>query len=221
MDQDIHVLLMCTSSDIPVHWVLPLLCFFGLRNFETIHHALCHHNSSHMLNEMFMKLSVLREPNMKMCTLVVHVYPGPLSFSRVMPVWTWKFDTIHHALCHHNSSHMLNVYKCRVLGITLEKLNGPGYGTNVYIFILWSCNILSFTNISLSMWEELWWQSAWWIVSNFQVQTGITLEKLNGPGYTCTTNVHIFGYPSPLSFTPVMLLWTEKFWDNSVCTLSS
>ena len=28
--------------------------------------------------------------------------------SRVMPVWTWKFDTIHRALCNHNSSHMLN-----------------------------------------------------------------------------------------------------------------
>ena len=59
-----------------------------------------------LLNEMFVKLSILREPNMKMCTLVV--YPGPLSFSRVMPIWTWKFDTIHRALCHHNSSHMLN-----------------------------------------------------------------------------------------------------------------
>jgi hypothetical protein len=59
-----------------------------------------------MLNEMFVKLSILREPNMKMCTLVV--YPGPLNFSRVMPVWTWKFDTIYRALCHHNSSHMLN-----------------------------------------------------------------------------------------------------------------
>ena len=43
---------------------------------------------------------------MKMCTLVV--YPGPLSFSRVMPIWTWIFDTSHRALCHHNSSHMLN-----------------------------------------------------------------------------------------------------------------
>jgi hypothetical protein len=59
-----------------------------------------------MLNEMFVKLSILREPNMKMCTFLV--YPGPLSFSRVMPVWTWKFDTIHHALCRHNSTHMLN-----------------------------------------------------------------------------------------------------------------
>jgi hypothetical protein len=53
-----------------------------------------------------MKLCTLQDPNMKMCTLLV--YPGPLSFSRVMPVWTWKFDTIHRALCHHNSSHMLN-----------------------------------------------------------------------------------------------------------------
>jgi hypothetical protein len=80
--------------------------FYAFLDFETIHHAYCHHNSSHMLNEMFVKLSILRDPNMKMCTLVV--YPGPLSFSRVMPVWTWKFDTIHCALCHHNSSHMLN-----------------------------------------------------------------------------------------------------------------
>ena len=59
-----------------------------------------------MLNEMFVKHSILRDPNMKMCTLVV--YPGPLSFSRVMPVWTWKLDTIDCALCHHNSSHRLN-----------------------------------------------------------------------------------------------------------------
>jgi hypothetical protein len=35
-----------------------------------------------MLNEMFVKLSMLRDPNMKMCTLVV--YPGPSSFPRIM-----------------------------------------------------------------------------------------------------------------------------------------
>ena len=35
-----------------------------------------------MLNEMFVKLSILRDPNMKMCTLVV--YPGPSSFPRIM-----------------------------------------------------------------------------------------------------------------------------------------
>jgi hypothetical protein len=50
----------------------------------------------------------------------------------------------------HSSEHHHHMYKCIVLGITLEKLNGPGYGTNVHIFILGSCNILSFTNISLS-----------------------------------------------------------------------
>jgi hypothetical protein len=68
-----------------------------------------------VLNEMFVKLSILREPNMKMCTLVV--YPGPLSFSKVMLVWTLKFDTIHRALFHHNSSHMLNemFVKLRIL----------------------------------------------------------------------------------------------------------
>ena len=37
--------------------------------------------------------------------------------------------------------------------IILGKLEGPGYTTNVHIFILGSRNILSFTNISLSMWE--------------------------------------------------------------------
>jgi hypothetical protein len=51
-------------------------CYASLVLF-TIHHALCHHNSSHMLNEMFVKLSILRELNMKMCTLVV--YRGPIS----------------------------------------------------------------------------------------------------------------------------------------------
>jgi hypothetical protein len=56
--------------DIPIHWGLSLF-------FETIHHALGHHNSSHMLNEMFVKLSILQDPNMKMCTLAP--YPSPLS----------------------------------------------------------------------------------------------------------------------------------------------
>jgi hypothetical protein len=41
------------------------------------------------------------------------------------------------------------------MSITLEKLNGSGYTTNVHIFILGSRNMLSFTSISLSMWEEL------------------------------------------------------------------
>jgi hypothetical protein len=103
---------MCTLVGYPSPLRFTPVKLFWTWNFETIHHALCHHNSSHMLNEMFVNL---REPNMKMCTLVV--YPGPLSFSRVMPVWTWKFDTIYHALCHHNSSHMLNemFVKCSIL----------------------------------------------------------------------------------------------------------
>jgi hypothetical protein len=41
--------------------------------FWTIYHALCHHNSSHMLNEMYMKLSILQDPNMKMCTIVPYL----------------------------------------------------------------------------------------------------------------------------------------------------
>jgi hypothetical protein len=99
--------------------------------------------------------------------------------------------------------------------VSLGKLDGPTHpfnigtcGSNVHIFILGSCNILSFTNISLSMWEELWWQSARWIVSNFQVQTGITLEKLYGPGYTTYVHIFILGSRNILSFTNISLsMW--------------
>jgi hypothetical protein len=35
-----------------------------------------------MINQKFMKLCTLQDPNMKMCTLVVH--PGPSSFPRIM-----------------------------------------------------------------------------------------------------------------------------------------
>jgi hypothetical protein len=35
-----------------------------------------------MINQKFMKLCTLQDPNMKMCTLVV--YPGPSSFPRIM-----------------------------------------------------------------------------------------------------------------------------------------
>jgi hypothetical protein len=66
-----------------------------------------------MLNEMFAKLSILRDPNMKMCTLVV--YPSPLNFSRVLGKTEDKL-----------------VLSCKgsfnagqQMGITLEKLNGP------------------------------------------------------------------------------------------------
>ena len=54
------------------HWV----------KFETIRYALCHRKFSYMINQKFMKLCTLQDPNMKMCTLVV--YPGPSSFPRVM-----------------------------------------------------------------------------------------------------------------------------------------
>jgi hypothetical protein len=70
------------SYDIPVHWALTLLCFFGLRNFETIQYALYHRKFSYMINQKFMKLCTLQDPNMKMCTLVV--YPGPSRFPRIM-----------------------------------------------------------------------------------------------------------------------------------------
>jgi hypothetical protein len=35
-----------------------------------------------MINQMFMTLCTLQDPNMKMCTLVG--YPGPSSFPRIM-----------------------------------------------------------------------------------------------------------------------------------------
>ena len=35
-----------------------------------------------MINQKFMKLCTLQDPNMKMCTLVV--YSGPSSFPRIM-----------------------------------------------------------------------------------------------------------------------------------------
>ena len=51
---------LCSIKDFIVHWVLPLLCFFGLRNFETIQYALCHRNFSYMINQKFMKLCTLQ-----------------------------------------------------------------------------------------------------------------------------------------------------------------
>ena len=64
---------LCSIKDFIVHWVLPLL--FGLRNFETIQYALCHRKFSYMINQKFMKLCTLQDPNMKMC---------PSSFPRIM-----------------------------------------------------------------------------------------------------------------------------------------
>ena len=70
---------------------------------------------------------------MKMCILVV--YPGPLSFARVMSVWTWKFDTIHRALCHHNSSHMLNEMFVKLS--ILQDPNMKMYTLVAYIPVHW------------------------------------------------------------------------------------
>ena len=75
---------LCSIKDFIVHWILPLLCLFG--NFETIQYSLCHRKFSYMINQKFMELCTLQDPNMKMCTLVG--YPGPLSFTPVMPLWT-------------------------------------------------------------------------------------------------------------------------------------
>ena len=58
----------CSIKDFIVHWVLPLLCLFELSNFETIQYALCHRKFSYMINQKFMKLCTLQDPNMKMCT---------------------------------------------------------------------------------------------------------------------------------------------------------
>ena len=58
-----------------------MLCLFGLRNFDTIQYALCH-RKFYMINQKFMKLCTLQDPNMKMCTLIV--YPGPSGFPKIM-----------------------------------------------------------------------------------------------------------------------------------------
>jgi hypothetical protein len=39
-----------------------------------------------MINQKFMKLCTLQDPNMKMCTLVGY----PLSFTPVMLLWTYE-----------------------------------------------------------------------------------------------------------------------------------
>ena len=49
-----------------------------------------------MLNEMFVKLSILRDPNMKMCTLVV--YPGPLRFPELCPFGLATLLTVYESL---------------------------------------------------------------------------------------------------------------------------
>jgi hypothetical protein len=98
---------LCSIKDFIVHWGLPLLCLFELRNFETIQYVLCHRKFSYMINQKFMKLCTLQDPKMKICTLVG--YPGPLSFTRVLCFFGLRnFETIQCALCHRKFSHMIN-----------------------------------------------------------------------------------------------------------------
>jgi hypothetical protein len=58
--------------------------------FETIQYALCHRKFSYMINQKFMKLCTLQDPNMKMSTLVG--YTSPLRFTPVMLFWTRRMD---------------------------------------------------------------------------------------------------------------------------------
>jgi hypothetical protein len=62
---------LCSIKDFIVHWVLNQLCLFGLRNFETIQYALCHRKFSYMINQKFMKLCTLQDPNMISNSLMV------------------------------------------------------------------------------------------------------------------------------------------------------
>ena len=80
---------LCSIKDLYCPLSLALLCLFGLRNFQTIQYSLCHRKFSYMINQNFLKLCTLQDSNMKMCTLVG--YPGPLSFTAVMLLWTQKF----------------------------------------------------------------------------------------------------------------------------------
>jgi hypothetical protein len=76
----------CTleSKDVQVH---SFVDFQGYKSrspgqiFETIQYAFCHRKFSYMINQKFMKLCTLQDPNMKMCTLVG--YPSPLRFNHI------------------------------------------------------------------------------------------------------------------------------------------
>jgi hypothetical protein len=110
-----------------------------LWHFETIQYALCHRKFSYMINQKFMKLCTLQDPNMKMCTLVV--YPGQSSFPRIMslncPLCGTNYSSVPIILI--EPKHIWNTtFRLIILG----KLDWPGYTTNVHIFILGSCKSL-------------------------------------------------------------------------------
>ena len=152
MDFDQTWYILCPLENLEPYW------FSRSRSpgqfFWTIQYAHCHCKFSYMINQKFMNLCTLQDPNMKMCTLVG--YPSPLSFTPVMLLWTY-FERIQFALSHCKFSYMIN-------------------------------------------------------------QKFMKLCTLQDPNMKMCTLV---GYPSPLRFTPVMLFWTSKFWDNSPCALSS
>ena len=136
---------LCSIKDFIVHWVLLLLCLFELRNFETIQYALCHRKYSYMINQKFMKLCTLQDPNMKMCTL-----------SRI--------------------SQSIELYPCNA-SLDLEILRQ----FSMHFVIANSPTWLIRSSRNFVHCKILIWRCA---------------------------HYPIVGYPSPLSFTPVMLLWT-------------
>ena len=90
---------LCSIKDFIIHWVLPLLCLFELRNFETIQYVLCHCKFSYMINQKFMKLCTLQDPDMKMCT--ISRISQSIEFLPLLCFFGLRnFETIHHALCH-------------------------------------------------------------------------------------------------------------------------
>jgi hypothetical protein len=99
------------------HWGLPLLCFFELRNFDTIQYAPYHRKFSYIIKQKFMKLYPLEDHNMEMFNLVG--YPGPLRSTPVM------------LYVHTELSQNLSVQR----SITGVNLNGPSYLINVHMFI--------------------------------------------------------------------------------------
>jgi hypothetical protein len=129
---------LCSIKDFIVHWVLPLLCLFGLLNFETIQYALCHHKFSYMINQKFMKLYALQNPNMKMCTLVA--YPGPLSFIPVMPRTIKSFIL--------QSSHIMILNSTKLGGNRTKNLEvSPDRQTDRIFFLTWTFDLCPWKSI--------------------------------------------------------------------------
>ena len=102
------------------------LSFTLVITVKTIYYALYHCKFSYMITHKFMKLCTLQDPNMKMCTLVG--YPGPLSSTPVMLLWTWKFWN--------NSVHF-------VITTPLTCLNTCLWNLVYWKITIWKCDISS------------------------------------------------------------------------------